>query len=117
MRPRVLALRFTAVLAAYAIAVAAMVGSLSVAAHHGGDITCLAGDVSPVPTPDQAPDSIHGNCGLCAVGWSFAPALALARQIDTRFSASSPQHWPEQVALPPQARAGPGLPRAPPHAA
>lgn len=116
MRPRILARRITAVLAAYAIAVAAMVGSISVAAHHDGDAICLAGDVSPDPTPGHAPDSNHANCGLCALGCSFAPALVGRWQVEIRFSTSAPQHWPEQVALPPQARAGPGLPRAPPGA-
>jgi hypothetical protein len=114
MRPRALARRFTAVLAAYVVALAAMMGSVSVEAHHGGDTRCLAANPSPVP--DQAPDFDRDHCGLCAVASSFAPPTGAVFLVEARIEALFPPPWADRASLSAQARAGPGLARAPPDA-
>jgi hypothetical protein len=117
MRPRVVAKRITAVLAAYALVVATAILPLSGSASHAVDVECLAGGVSPSPMPDNAPDTGHVTCGLCVAGCSVVPLCGGAEQAQLdQTSAPLLQQNPEQTP-PSRARVGPGLPRAPPQSA
>jgi hypothetical protein len=118
MRPRRLAQRIVAVLAAYAVALAVIIGPLPATASRGVGAGCLAAVESTGGVP-VLPDRDHGNCGQCVFGCAGGPAfdrVADAVLLVWPFSSRVPRHAPV-VVPPPHIRGTAALARAPPRSA
>ena len=118
MRPRPLAQRIVAVLAAYAVALAVIIEPLQATASRADGAGCFAA-AEFAGGPPVPPERDHANCSQCVFGCAGGPALdrdvgivLLVWPLSSRL----PRHA-AVVVPPPHVRGTAALARAPPRSA